>query len=154
MAKTPDPVAKKIGSQIWLANNFLSDARLLHASGSRNAVNQLFYAVEAALIAVMTAEGIHIGRQHQHQLGAILDDLPDDNPLKPGFREVEVLTAYATTYRYATPGGNIPRAPDPDDLDRWQETASRLIETITRHFGVTVTPDAFNAIADVTSPPR
>ncbi|AFW02868.1 hypothetical protein B932_3323 [Gluconobacter oxydans H24] len=52
------------------------------------------------------------------------------------------------------PAAIFPAPPDPDDVDRWQETASGLVETITRHFGVTVTPDAFNAIADVTSPPR
>ncbi|MBM9400809.1 hypothetical protein JUN65_04330 [Gluconacetobacter azotocaptans] len=154
MAKGWDPTAKKIGAQIWLANNFFSDAGLLHASGSRNAVNQLFYAVEAALIAVMTAEGVHVGRQHQHQLAAIIDDMPDENPLKSVFRKVEGLTTYATTYRYATPGGNIPRAPKSEDLDDWLETAASLIGTITKHFGVDVTPDEFNAIASTTAPPR
>ncbi|NIE81472.1 HEPN domain-containing protein [Asaia sp. As-1742] len=154
MAKGSDPTAKKIGAQVWLANNFLSDARLLHSCGSRNAVNQLFYAVEAALIAVMTAEGVHVGAQHRHQLAAILDDMPDENPLKADFRKVEGLTSYATTYRYATPGGNVPRAPKRDDVDGWLDTATSIIGIVTRHFGVDVTPDEFNAVTTITAPPR
>ncbi|WP_034882049.1 hypothetical protein, partial [Gluconobacter thailandicus] len=36
----------------------------------------------------LIAEGIHIGHQHQHRLDAILYDLPDENPLKAGFRVI------------------------------------------------------------------
>lgn len=149
-----DPIAKKIGAQIWLASCYLHDAKTLLEARSRNAVNQLFYAVEALLIATMTAEGLHINRHQHHQLGAILDTMPDENPWKPEFRPLEVLTGYATTYRYATPGGRIPKAPPQADVEGWLTATSRLLETAKMHFDVTVDTGEYNSMAGVIDPPR
>jgi hypothetical protein len=41
----------------------------------------------------------------------MVDLVPDDNPIKPLLRSVEVLAAYATTYRYPTSAGRFPSAP-------------------------------------------
>jgi sulfite reductase beta subunit-like hemoprotein len=38
--------------------------------------------------------------------------VPDANPLKPLLKQIEHLAAYATTYRYPSPSGNIKPAPD------------------------------------------
>jgi len=95
-----------------------------------------------------------IGAQHRHQFATLLDDMPDENPLKTDFRQVEGLTSYATTYRYATPAGNVPRAPQRGDVDDWLDTVTSVIGVITKHFWVDVTPDEFSAVATTTVPPR
>jgi len=56
----------------------------------------------------------------------MIDLLPDENPAKPMFRQVEGLTAYATTFRYTTPSGRIP--PEVSEADF--VSASRTIEML------------------------
>ena len=71
-------------------------------------------AAELTLLAALTAEELPTGsRQTQHQLGAMIDLLPDENPAKP-------------TFRYTTPSGRIP--PEMSDADFI--AASRKVETL------------------------
>jgi hypothetical protein len=92
-----------------MASLYLSDARTLKTSGSRTSSYCLFMAAELTLLATLASEELPTGsRQTQHQLGAMVDLLPDENPAKPTFRQVEGLTAYSTTFRYTTPSGRIP----------------------------------------------
>lgn len=44
----------------------------------------------------------------------MVDLVPDANPLKPLLRDIEYLTAYATSYRYPTAQGRI-KMPPPSD---------------------------------------
>lgn len=145
----PPPSARVIAGQLRLAAGYLRDSRILSAAGSRSAVNLLFQAAEAALIAVMTAEGIHAGRAHQHQLAAMTDTLPEVNPLKPLFRDVEHLTGYATTFRYVMPSGGIKGGPSPADLDLWQSKVQHIIELCRDWFGVDVDMSSTSAAAKV-----
>jgi hypothetical protein len=47
----------------------------------------------------------------------MVKQVPDANPLKPLLKQTEHLAAYATTYRYASPTGNIKPAPDDATLE-------------------------------------
>jgi hypothetical protein len=113
----------------------------------------LFQSAEAALIAVMTSEGLNAGRATQHQLGAMADTLPDSNPLKPMFRVLEHLTGYATTFRYASPSGRVRAGPPPADLERWQDEMDRIITFCADCFGVDLSSTASSGAAR-TDPPR
>lgn len=58
---------------------------------------------------MLTAEGKHAGIKHR--LDEMVDLVPDENPLKSALRELEELTAYATSFRYPTSSGRIIDAP-------------------------------------------
>lgn len=135
----PTATALVIAGQLRLAANYLQDSRLLAASSSRNAANLLFQSAEATLIAVMTSEKEHVGRADQHQLAVMRDRLPDTNPLKPRFGEIEHLTGYATTFRYVTAAGRIKPGPSDADLEAWQATVAAIIELCRSWFGVDLT---------------
>lgn len=145
--------ARVIAAQVRLAEGYLTDSKLLAAHTSRNAVNLLFQAVEAALIAVMTSEGLHAGRATQHQLGPMTEALPDKNPLKRLFGELEHLTAYATTYRYASAYGRVKPGPDARDLSDWQSRAGRIVTACAEHFRIDLSPGTMVPAGRVT-PPR
>ncbi len=125
-----------IAGQISLEAGYLRDPRILAQHGSRNGVNLPFLAAEAVLLAVMTSENLDAGRATQHQLAAMIDRLPDANPLKPAFRQIEALTAYATTFRYVTPAGRIKDVPDTARLTHWQAITADIIDRCSKHFGI------------------
>lgn len=79
------------------------------AAGSRNAAYLCEQAAEKVTKALLTSEGIHAERPISHRLDLLIDLLPDENPFKATLRPLELLTAYATAFRYPTPGGRIPR---------------------------------------------
>jgi hypothetical protein len=148
-----DPKARFVAAQVRLASGYLQDSRTLAKAGSRSAVNLLFQAAEAALIAVMTSEGQHAGRGTQHQLGAMKDTLPDTNDLKPLFAGVEHLTGYATTFRYAAPSGRVRAPPSLDELEQWQDDVNEIIRRCVDCFGIDLTTGA-TSVAIRTQPPR
>lgn len=103
-----------IANNLRLARQDLDGARLLAASANRNAIYLCEQAAEKIIKAVLTAEGKHAGIQHH--LDAMVDLVPDENPLKPELRATERLAAYATAFRYVTPAGRIPRDPPPHEV--------------------------------------
>jgi HEPN domain-containing protein len=87
----------------------LDAAKLLHSGKNRYAIYHCEQAAEKVIKAVLTSEGVHANIRHQ--LHEMVKDVPDANPLKPLLTQVEHLAAYATTYRYASPTGNIKPGP-------------------------------------------
>lgn len=144
-------VARVIAGQMRLAGQYHRDAEILSVHVSRNAANLLFLAIEAALIAVLTSEGLSGGRSDQHQLGVMAGKLPDLNPLKPDFLALQYFAAYATTFRYVTPAGRIPAGPTAADLAASLGRAGALIEACRAWFGVEI--DATGPARN-SSPPR
>ncbi len=63
-------------------------------------------------------------------------DVPDTNPLKPFLKQVEHLAAYATTYRYAGPTGNIKPAPDEPALEANIASVEASLLAAAKAFGV------------------
>jgi HEPN domain-containing protein len=104
-----------IANTLRLAQADLEAAKLLHAGKNRYAIYHCEQAAEKVIKAVLTSEGVHANIKH------LLDDMvkqvPDANPLKALLKQVEHLAAYATTYRYASPTGNIKPAPDDATLE-------------------------------------
>lgn len=133
--------AKTIGSSIWLANNIFQDAEKIGAD-SRNCPNYLVYSVENLIIAIWESEGISpsVARRQtgNHQLDRMIDLLPDVCAAKPLLSPLSGLTAYATTFRYASPSGKIPKAADVNVVQEWLHQAQAVIEVCARHFQVDV----------------
>lgn len=98
-----------IANLLRVAKEDLEGARLLASAGNRNAIYLCEQAAEKLIRAILTSEKKHAGIKHQ--LDAMVDLVPDDNPLKPGLREIEELAAFATSYRYPTATGRVVQAP-------------------------------------------
>jgi HEPN domain-containing protein len=100
-----------IASALRLANGCIRDARLLAETGSRNAAYLGEQAIEQVIRALATSEAIHIERNDAHQLDKVVRRFPDNHAEKAALKSVVWLEAYATTFRYTLPSGQIPRAP-------------------------------------------
>jgi HEPN domain-containing protein len=111
-----------------VAREDLDGARLLAATGNRNAIYLCEQAAEKVIRAVITSEGQHAGIKHE--LAEMVDTIPDENPLKPELRKIEHLSQYATAYRYPVSSSRtkrIPRPPNADELrDAIDNTAAAL----------------------------
>lgn len=66
----------------------------------------------------------------------MVKQVPDANPLKPLLKQVEHLAAYATTYRYASPSGNIKPAPDDRTLEADIASVQAALSATAAAFGV------------------
>jgi hypothetical protein len=64
---------------------------------------------------VLTAEGIQAGIRHE--LPDMVDQVPDENPIKPALRAIEHLAAYATAFRYPSPRGRVRAPPTMHELE-------------------------------------
>jgi hypothetical protein len=66
-------------------------------------------------------------------------EIPEDNPIKAQLRSLEHLTAYATTYRYPTPGGRVirPKA----DLGAVLRCVDMVLADVAGRFGVDLQAD-------------
>lgn len=100
-----------IANMLRVAAEDLDGARLLAAGTNRNAVYLCEQAAEKIIRAVVTSEGKHAGIKHD--LAEMVDDLPDENPLKPLLRRIEHLSQYATAYRYPVSSSKTKRIPRP-----------------------------------------
>ncbi len=56
--------------------------------------------------------------------------------MKPDFREIEALTAYATTFRDVTPAGRIKDGPGPVQIARWISKIDAVIRRCETLFGI------------------
>lgn len=127
---------KTIANALRLAQGCLDDARLLAASGSRNAAYLGEQALEQLIRALATSEGLHIERSDAHQLDKVTRRFPDDHPEKATLKSLVWLEAYATTFRYTLPSGQIPQTPDQARLNGAIDELAKLIERVANHFGV------------------
>ena len=139
-----------IANQLRIARQDLDGARGLAVLANRNAVYLCEQAAEKIIKAVLTAEGRHAGISHQ--LGPMVDLVPDENPLKPLLRVTESLAAYATTFRYVTTAGRIPRDPSRDDVYAHIERVAAAPAAAVMAFEVDL--DDLNSPARRPRPPR
>lgn len=83
--------------------------QLLTPETSRFAAYHLQQAAEKLAKAVRLARGLPATKEHR--LAVLLADLPMGDPWRDLLGPLEVLSAYATAYRYPTPTGHRKRAP-------------------------------------------
>lgn len=126
-----------IANLLRIAAEDLAAARQLAATNNRNAVYMCEQAAEKVIRAVLTSEGKHAGIKHQ--LDAMIDLVPDENPLKPTLRGIEHLAAYATSYRYPTSVGRIVQSPTPVSLTASIAGVAATIDRAAAHFEVDLT---------------
>jgi HEPN domain-containing protein len=129
-----------IAGFLRIAKEDLDGAKLLARQNNRNAVYLCEQAAEKIIRAILTAEGQHAGRMHK--LDEMVDLVADENPLKAALRQVEVLTAYATAYRYPTPVGRILPPPSALDFDAMMARVEVLLDKTASCFGVILTQQA------------
>ncbi len=123
-----------VANLLRVAREDLDGARLLANGGNRNAVYLCEQAAEKVIRAVLTSEGLHAGIRHN--LGEMVDLVPDANPIKSALRAIEHLAAFATTYRYPTSTGRIQQGPTDEVLDAAAEKVAHALETAAVRFGV------------------
>lgn len=138
-------VERTIANYLLIAREDLSGARLLAASGNRNAAYLAEQAAEKTIRAVLTSEGLHAGVRHD--LRVMVDLVPEQNLLKPTLAALVALSAYATTFRYPT-SRRIPAAPRPETLERHLADVATALEAVATALGV----DLANADARATRP--
>ena len=130
-------VELQIANTLRIAKEDLDGGRLLASRGNRNAIYLCEQAAEKVIKAVLTSEGKHANIKHQ--LEAMVDLVPDENPLKPSLRNIENLTMYATTYRYTTSTGRIPDAPEGREFDALAQRVDVVLNEAASRFGVDLT---------------
>ncbi len=123
-----------IASQLRVAAEDLEGARILSQTGNRNAIYLCSQAAEKIVKAVLTTEGIHAGREHR--LDVLLDDLPDENAMKPLLRSIERLGDSSTTYRYPTISGRVKTPPDHSTFNTYARLVKQALEDAAKHFDV------------------
>jgi len=136
--------AKLIGSNLKLAAINLLAVKKIGLS-DRIAPTFMVYAVENLLMAIFTSENCDYGRARRkcgsHQLDCLIDELPDECGIKSSFKNVVALVAYATTYRYPTASGNLPRPPAENEANDYYEAFIEILNVCTTHFEVDVRLD-------------
>jgi HEPN domain-containing protein len=126
-----------VANFLRIAAEDLAGARVLAASGNRNAVYLCEQAAEKVIRAVVTSEGTHAGLKHD--LAEMVDLIPDDNPIKSRLRAIEHLSQYATAYRYPVSSSRtkrIPRGPTAEELAAAIELTATTLDDAARRFQV------------------
>ncbi len=130
--------ARTIGAKLKLAKQDLEDAITLR--GRRNATYLLEQAAEKIILAVLTSEGIH--GNIRHKLGESVDAIPDDQPMKAALKEIAVLEAYATTFKYGTPSGRIKPGLNAAEEARFGAAVLAALEAAAKGFQVDLSLDS------------
>ena len=108
MAEAPDYSIKPDEKTTLITLAIMS---LLAASSNHSAAYHCQQAAEKLIRSVLFHHEIEPGLDHH--LDILMSKLPDSEPWKAVLAPLHKFTPYATTYRYATPGGRVPSAPDP-----------------------------------------
>ena len=99
---------------------------------------------------MLTSEQKHAGIRHQ--LDQMVDQIPDDNPLKSRLRELQDLARYATTYRYPTTAGKVAPPPERSIVQEHIDRIDGLLLETAARFGVDL--DAIDKPARTVAPIR
>jgi HEPN domain-containing protein len=98
--------------------------RLIADPPNRLAAFHLEQAAEKLVKAVRLGRGLRVTADHN--IEALIDELPADDPWRTKLRVLEPLSAYATTYRYPSPTGKRKGGPSNDEVLVWIRTIAGL----------------------------
>jgi HEPN domain-containing protein len=109
-------VEKRVAAYLELATKDAEAAGLLLAGGNRYAAYHVQQAVEKVTKALLLARGIEAGIEHR--LEELIKRFADGDEWPERLRSFVGYSAYATAFRYPTPGGRIPADPPAEALHR------------------------------------
>ena len=119
---------KRVAAYLELATKDAEAADLLLAGGNRYAAYHVQQAVEKITKALLLARGIEAGIEHR--LEELFKRFPAGDGWPERLRSFVGYSAYATAFRYPTPGGRIPADPSADTLRRDIASLRELIVTV------------------------
>ncbi|CAN5917166.1 hypothetical protein BH11MYX2_BH11MYX2_38380 [soil metagenome] len=98
--------------------------RLIVDPPNRFAAFHLEQAAEKLVKAVRLGRGLRV--TSDHNIEALVDELPADDPWRSKLRILEPLSAFATAYRYPSQTGKRKGAPSNDEVLVWIRTITGL----------------------------
>lgn len=122
-------VEKRLRAYLELAAKDAEAAELLLAGGNRYSAYHLQQAVEKITKALLLARGIEAGIEHR--LEELFKRFRGEDEWPARLLPFVGYSAYATAFRYPTPGGRIPADPPADALRR-DTTALRELIVVAR----------------------
>jgi HEPN domain-containing protein len=124
-ADPPKPDPRVIAAYLDDVDLELDAAKRLTADPpNRFAAFHLEQAAEKLVKAVRLARSLRVTADHN--IEALIDELPADDPWRAKLRILEPLAAYATTYRYPSPTGKRKSGPSNDEVLTWIVTIATL----------------------------
>jgi HEPN domain-containing protein len=99
-------VEKRVAAYLELASKDADAVHLLVTGGNRFAAYHLQQALEKVVKAVLLAKGIEAGIEHR--LEELLKRFPPLDEWPKRIAPLVSYSAFATAFRYPTPGGRIP----------------------------------------------
>jgi HEPN domain-containing protein len=109
-------VEKRVRAYLELAAKDADAAELLLAGGNRYSAYHVQQAIEKITKALLLAQGIEAGIEHRFE--ELFKRFPIENEWPARLLPFASYSAYATAFRYPTPGGRIPADPPADALRR------------------------------------
>jgi hypothetical protein len=101
-----------------------ASTRLVVDPPNRFAAFHLQQAAEKLVKAVRLSRGLHATADHNIEV--LVDQLPDDDCWRAKLGELEPLSAFATTYRYPSPGGKRKAGPSNAEVLAWIKKIGEL----------------------------
>ncbi|MDK9697584.1 MAG: HEPN domain-containing protein [Siculibacillus sp.] len=141
MPSVSSPAELMIANYIRLAHGDLLDAEQLRKTGSRNAAYLAEQSAEKVILALLVSEQVHALRKDSHRLDILVDNLPSDHPLREKVKQIDFLTAYATSYRYPKTAGRLPKVQGWEKIDTAIRVIRDLINEICVYFVIDLNDD-------------
>ncbi|HEX8111200.1 MAG TPA: HEPN domain-containing protein [Kofleriaceae bacterium] len=121
-------VEKRVRAYLELATKDVEAAELLLAGANRYAAYHVQQSVEKVTKALLLARGIEAGIEHR--LEELCKRFADSDAWPERLRSFVGYSAYATAFRYPTPGGRIPADPPAEDLRRDMSALRALLAAV------------------------
>jgi HEPN domain-containing protein len=121
-------VEKRVRAYLELAAKDAEAAELLLAGGNRYSAYHVQQAIEKITKALLLVRGIEAGIEHRLEELFIRFRSDDEWPAR--LQPFVSYSAYATAFRYPTPGGRIPADPPADVLRRDISSLRDLIAAV------------------------
>jgi HEPN domain-containing protein len=109
-----DRKKERLRALLYLAEQDTEAAKLLAAHNNHYAAYHCQQAAEKLIRVLLIHHDIEPGLDHH--LDILVAKLPENEPWKARLAPLHKYTPYATTYRYATPGGRVPTSPEADGV--------------------------------------
>ncbi len=105
-----DRKRERLSALLYLAAQDTEAAKLLAAHDNHYAAYHCQQAAEKLIRVLLLHHDIEPGLDHH--LDVLVGKLPEGEPWRARLAPLHRYTPYATTYRYATPGGRVPTPPE------------------------------------------